>query len=164
MRDGGIGSWPARRNRQTPDKVALLDRGRDATYGDLHERCTRLAHGLRAHGIQRGDRVVYLGPNGTEFVETMLATARLGAVFIPMNTRLTPPETAYILGNCSSETVRVVAAFRRDPRLAEELAELGVPTAAVSPRGSRNARTRPCSSRGTGGADRRTGQRSTTWS
>ncbi|MGB8381957.1 MAG: AMP-binding protein, partial [Dermatophilaceae bacterium] len=101
MRDGGIGSWPARRTRTAPDAVALLDRGRTTTYRELHDRCTRLAHGLRRAGVERGDRVVYLGPNGTEFVVVMVATARLGAVFVPMNTRLTPPETAYILGNCA---------------------------------------------------------------
>ncbi len=133
MRDGGIGSWPARRTRTAPDAVALLDRGRTTTYRELHDRCTRLAHGLRGAGVQRGDRVVYLGPNGTEFVETMVATARLGAVFVPMNTRLTPPETAYILGNCAPKLFIWSPPFQ--PILdAEEVAGLGLQTVGLSPR------------------------------
>jgi fatty-acyl-CoA synthase len=97
MQDQGIGSWTARRARSTPDKAALVQDGRTTTYAELHERSTRLARGLRARGIGSGDRVAFLGLNSVELVETMFAVAQLGAVFLPLNTRLAPPETAYIL-------------------------------------------------------------------
>ncbi len=97
MYDVGIGSWPVRRARMTPDKVALVDRGVSTTYEQLAASTNRLAHGLRALGVRHGDRVAYLGFNATTFVETMFATAKAGGVFIPLNTRLVPPEWAYIL-------------------------------------------------------------------
>jgi fatty-acyl-CoA synthase len=83
----------------TPHKAALVQDGRTMTYAELDDRCTRLAHGLRARGVQRGDRVAYLGLNSVELVEMMFAVAKLGAVFLPLNTRLAPPETAYILAD-----------------------------------------------------------------
>jgi fatty-acyl-CoA synthase len=97
MRDQGLGSWPVRRARMTPGQAALIQAGEVRTYAELAENTTRLAHGLAARGITRGDRVAFLGLNSIELVETMFATAKLGAVFIPLNTRLAPPETAYIL-------------------------------------------------------------------
>ena len=83
----------------TPGKTALIQAGQNRTYAELAENTTRLAHGLAARGITRGDRVAFLGLNSIELVETMFATAKLGAVFIPLNTRLAPPETAYVLSD-----------------------------------------------------------------
>ncbi|MEU9060898.1 long-chain fatty acid--CoA ligase [Streptomyces sp. NPDC048430] len=97
MRNEGLGSWPARRARKTPHRTALIHQSTAVTYGALHERTTRLAHALRAAGIRRGDRVAYLGPNHPSFLETLFATGLLGAVFVPLNTRLAAPEIAYQL-------------------------------------------------------------------
>ncbi|MGI5282532.1 acyl-CoA synthetase [Nonomuraea polychroma] len=94
MRNQGLGSWPARRARMTPDRVALTCRGRDHTYRELCERAYRLASAL---GVGRGDRVAYLGPNHPDLVETFFAAGLLGAVFVPLNTRLTTPELRFIL-------------------------------------------------------------------
>jgi fatty-acyl-CoA synthase len=97
MRDQGLGSWAARRARMTPDKIALLQSGRTVTYAELERRATRLALGLRVRGIGRGDRVAFLGRNSIDFVETLFATAKLGAVFVPVNPRLAAPELRYVL-------------------------------------------------------------------
>jgi fatty-acyl-CoA synthase len=97
MRNEGIGSWPARRARKTPHRTALVHGERSLSYADLHERTTRLAHALRAAGVRRGDRVAYLGPNHPAYLETLFATGMLGAVFVPLNTRLAAPEIAYQL-------------------------------------------------------------------
>ncbi len=97
MRDEGVGSWPRRRARMTPAKPALVQDGTRLSYARLDEAVTRLAHGLRARGVARGDRVAYLGLNSIEMVVTILATARLGAVSVPVNTRLATPELAYVL-------------------------------------------------------------------
>jgi fatty-acyl-CoA synthase len=97
MLDQGLGSWPARRARMTPDKPALVQAGRATTYAELEHRSTRLATGLRERGVSRGDRVAFLGLNCVELVETMFAVAKLGAVFLPVNTRLAPPELRHVL-------------------------------------------------------------------
>ncbi|MFD0687248.1 acyl-CoA synthetase [Actinomadura fibrosa] len=102
MRDQGIGSWTARRARKTPARTAVVHDGTRLTYAGLHERVLRLAHALRGLGVRRGDRVAYLGPNHPAFLETLFATGRLGAVFVPLNTRLAAPELAHHLADSGS--------------------------------------------------------------
>ncbi|MER7951599.1 long-chain fatty acid--CoA ligase [Streptomyces sp. NPDC096079] len=102
MWNQGIGSWPARRARKTPDRVAVVHEDRALTYRELNERVLRLAHALRALGVARGDRVAYLGPNHPAFLETLFAAGALGAVFVPLNTRLAAPELAYNLADSGS--------------------------------------------------------------
>ncbi|WP_037673788.1 long-chain fatty acid--CoA ligase [Streptomyces globisporus] len=108
MLNQGIGSWPARRARKTPDRIAVVHDDRAWTYRELHGRVLRLAHALRAWGVGHGDRVAYLGPNHPAFLETLFAAGTLGAVFVPLNTRLAAPELAYNLTD-SGSTVLVHA-------------------------------------------------------
>ncbi|HEX2143368.1 MAG TPA: AMP-binding protein, partial [Glycomyces sp.] len=102
MRDFGVGSWAARRARKTPHRTAIVDADGRFSYAVLHERVHRLAHGLRDLGVRRGDRVAYLGPNHHTFLETLFASGVLGAVFVPLNTRLALPERDYCLADSGS--------------------------------------------------------------
>jgi fatty-acyl-CoA synthase len=111
MQDQGLGSWPARRARMTPDKPALVQAGRVTTYAELEHRSTRLALGLRRRGVSRGDRVAFLGLNCVELVETMFAVAKLGAVFLPVNTRLAPPELRHVLEDSGARLLIWQAGF-----------------------------------------------------
>jgi fatty-acyl-CoA synthase len=97
MRNAGLGSWPARRAAMSPGRTAMIFGERRTTYAELHERISRLAAALHGAGVRRGDRVAYLGPNHPSFVETMFATWTLGAIFVPLNFRLTQPEITYQL-------------------------------------------------------------------
>jgi acyl-CoA synthetase (AMP-forming)/AMP-acid ligase II len=92
MRNHGIGSWTARRARKTPGATAVIHRETSHTYAALHERSTRLAHHLRSLGVRRGDRVAFIGPNHPAYLETLFATGMIGAVFVPLNTRLAARE------------------------------------------------------------------------
>ncbi|MDH6213071.1 o-succinylbenzoate--CoA ligase [Streptomyces pseudovenezuelae] len=105
MRNEGLGSWPARRARKTPHRTALIHGATTLTYAELYDRTTRLAHALRARGIRRGDRVAYLGPNHPTYLETLFAAGTLGAVFVPLNTRLTGPEIAYQLADSGAKAL-----------------------------------------------------------
>ncbi|MFF7647223.1 long-chain-fatty-acid--CoA ligase [Streptomyces canus] len=105
MRNEGLGSWPARRARKTPHRTALIHRDTTLTYAGLHTRVTRLAHALRAGGIRRGDRIAYLGPNHPSYLETLFAAGNLGAVFVPLNTRLAGPEIAYQLSDSGARAL-----------------------------------------------------------
>ncbi|MFE6407282.1 long-chain fatty acid--CoA ligase [Streptomyces sp. NPDC057837] len=105
MRNEGIGSWPARRARKTPHRTALIHGEHTVDYGTLHARTTRLAHALRARGVRRGDRVAYLGPNHPSYLETLFAAGTLGAVFVPLNTRLAGPEIAYQLADSGAKAL-----------------------------------------------------------
>ncbi|MFJ7219051.1 long-chain fatty acid--CoA ligase [Amycolatopsis sp. NPDC098790] len=95
--DFGLGSWPARRARISPGRTALVQPGRTRTYAGLAERLERLAGALARLGIRPGDRVAYLGVNDVTVFETLFATARLGALFVPLNYRLSPAEIRYML-------------------------------------------------------------------
>ncbi|UQX86875.1 long-chain fatty acid--CoA ligase [Jatrophihabitans telluris] len=107
MTDNGLGSWPRRRAGMTPDKAALVQDGAVTTYAQLERATTRLAHGLRAHGVARADRVAFLGMNSVEMVIAMFATARIGAVYVPLNTRLAPPELGYLFEHSGADLLLV---------------------------------------------------------
>jgi fatty-acyl-CoA synthase len=99
MNDHGIGSWTTRRARMLADKPALVEADRATTYGELDDCAVRVAHGLRSWGVGRGDRVAHLGLNSVDLVVSMFATAKLGAAFVPLNTRLAAPELAFVLAD-----------------------------------------------------------------
>ncbi|MGH3758014.1 acyl-CoA synthetase [Actinophytocola sp.] len=113
MRNQGIGSWTARRARMSPDATAVVADGRKWTYAGLHRRCTRLAHALARVGVGSGDRIAYLGPNHGVFLETLFGAGMLGAIFLPLNSRLAPAELAYIIGD-SGTTVLVHSPAHRE--------------------------------------------------
>ena len=137
MRDQGLGSWPARRARMTPDKVALVQGNRSTTYAELEGRATRLALGLRARGINRGDRVAFLGLNSIELVETMFAVAKLGAVFLPVNTRLAPPELYHVLVDSGARLLIWQAGFESGVESAQ-VAELDIDRVRIVDDGERS--------------------------
>jgi fatty-acyl-CoA synthase len=103
--DIGLGNWLYRRALRTPHRKALTFEGTTWTYGELQDRIDRLASALRAHGVCRGDRVGFLGFNQPSFLETLFAAARLGAIFVPLNFRLSGPELSYIINNAGVHTL-----------------------------------------------------------
>ncbi|MGW5720075.1 acyl-CoA synthetase [Amycolatopsis sp. NPDC003865] len=103
--DFGLGSWPARRARISPGRTALVQPGRTRTYAGLAERVERLAGALARLGVRRGDRVAYLGVNDVTVFETLFATARLGALFVPLNYRLSPTEIRYMLDDSGASVL-----------------------------------------------------------
>ncbi|GAA3547097.1 long-chain fatty acid--CoA ligase [Amycolatopsis ultiminotia] len=122
MRDGGLGSWPARRARMTPDRTAVVHGEDRITYARLAARTAAVAGGLRRLGVRRGDRVGYLGPNHPAYLETLFATAALGAVFVPVNTRLAEPEVEFVLGDAGvSVLVHAEGCAATGPLLRERL-------------------------------------------
>jgi fatty-acyl-CoA synthase len=102
VRNGGVGSWTHRRRVKSEGRPALVDGDRTVTYDELAERVDRLANALADRGVGAGDRVAYLGENHPAFLETLFAAGTLGAVFVPLNTRLAPPELAYALTDCGA--------------------------------------------------------------
>jgi fatty-acyl-CoA synthase len=95
--NNGVGSWLERRLAKSGPKAALVAGEQSVTYAELAERSRRLAQALRRRGVARGDRVAYLGENDPAFVETFFACGLLGAVFVPLNTRLAAPELQFQL-------------------------------------------------------------------
>ena len=98
----GLGSWPWRRARISPDRTALRDGARTLTYADLATRTALLAGALRRRGLRPGERVAYLGVNAVEVFETFFATCLAGGVWVPLNYRLSGTEIRYMLDDCGA--------------------------------------------------------------
>jgi long-chain acyl-CoA synthetase len=82
--------------------VALRHGDRALTYAELDERSNRLARALLASGVRAGSRIAYLDRTAPEAVEVLLAAAKIGAVAVPLNWRLAPPELAAVLRDAGS--------------------------------------------------------------
>ncbi len=99
-----LGFWRVAAER--PDHVALIDaKGRAQTAGALLARVNRLAHGLRARGVGRGDSVAVVLKNEAAVVELFMATAQIGVYYTPINVNLAAPEIAYILADSEAKLV-----------------------------------------------------------
>lgn len=100
--------WIAHFGRRTPDKIAVIDLAsqRRLSYAEFDRRIARLAGHLRdALKVERGDRVAVLALNSTDTLEVQFACFRIGAVFLPLNNRLTVPELQYIVGDSSPKVM-----------------------------------------------------------
>src|SRR5689334_9499994 len=93
------------------DSIALRDASTVLSYGLLEQRARQVAQGLLATGVRAGDRVAYLGKNTLAYFEYFLGAAKLGAVTVPVNWRLAPPEVAEILGNARPRMLLVEEPF-----------------------------------------------------
>ena len=109
-----------------PDATALRFLGHTTTWADLDRRVTALAGALSRRGVGFGDRVLILMLNRTEFIESFLAANKLGAIAVPVNFRMTPPEIAFLVSDCDAKVMiaesvlaNVATAVRDlDPKLA----------------------------------------------
>ena len=98
------------------DRDALFirsDDGRIFTYHDYWQLAGRLANGLAGLGVRRGDRVALQVEKSVEALAMFLACARMGAIFLPLNTSYTPPEVTYFIAD-AEPAVLVVEASNRD--------------------------------------------------
>ncbi|MCG8914477.1 long-chain-fatty-acid--CoA ligase [Actinokineospora sp. PR83] len=97
---------------RTPDVPAIVCAGVTLDYAALHRESNRVAHALRADGIGVGDRVAYLGQESVHYYATVFACAKLGAVLVPINFRLTAAEVDHILRDSGSRALVVDADLR----------------------------------------------------
>src|SRR3954466_13493455 len=79
------------------DRTYLVANGERLTYRDVDERTSALAKGLLAEGIGKGSRVGILMSNSADFVVAALALARVGAIFVPVNTFSQTPALGWLL-------------------------------------------------------------------
>jgi fatty-acyl-CoA synthase len=93
------------------DKTAVIDGERRFTYGDLHERCARLAAALADRGVGRLDTVAILASNVPEMIEAHFAVPMLGAVLNPLNTRLDAATIAFSLNHGRAKVLIVDREF-----------------------------------------------------
>ena len=93
---------------QLRDRSFLLFGDRRFSYAQIDQKAEALAAALQELGIGAGDRVAIDLPNWPEFIVSMFATAKLGAIMVPLNPRYTVPELRYMLRH--SEAAVVISA------------------------------------------------------
>jgi long-chain acyl-CoA synthetase len=100
-------------------RLAVIDGDSRFTFAELHDRCHRLACGLRALGLAPGDRVALLSVNSHRYLEAFFGVPAHGLILVPLNTRLALPELQSIVRNCQPR----VLLTDRDPGPLAELFE-----------------------------------------
>lgn len=91
--------------RRRPSHSALITDSTQYDYQTLHQRSLHLAQAFLNQGINPGDRVGLLGQNSIDHMVAFTACSRIGAVSVPLNYRLAPPETAYV---CDDANIRLI--------------------------------------------------------
>ena len=98
----------ASRATTDPEGTFLIFEDDTVTFGQMETRAEALAASLHGLGIKPGDRVAVVMPSWPEFVISMFAVAKLGAVLVPLNPRLTADDLRYTLRH--SEAVAAITA------------------------------------------------------
>jgi fatty-acyl-CoA synthase len=104
----------AKRANLTPDREALYDftTGVRYTYAELNQRANRAANFLQErHGVKKGDRVSILAHNSIAYVDLLFGIGKIGAIFAPLNWRLTSRELTYIVNDCQPKILIVGPEF-----------------------------------------------------
>lgn len=138
MSGGTVDRWIDAWARHRPGHPAIVLEDTTVTYAELADRVAARSAWLVRHGVTAGDRVGFCGLNRIESIEVLAACARLGAVFLPLNNRLTAGELGYQLADAEPVLVLVSDGFGPTIEAAAgpdaNVIDLdGIDTAAVSP-------------------------------
>ena len=90
-----------------PDREMMVFEGKRWSYHQVSERINRLSYGLRQLGVKKNDRIAILQVNCNEYIEIYFASAKLGAIFVPLNFRSKKEELSYMLENADAKFIFV---------------------------------------------------------
>ena len=93
--------------RLQPSRIGARDLSREMTFKQWNQRACRLAQALIGSGLKKGDRFAVLAYNRIEWVEIIAAAAKAGLVAVPINFRLTGPETKFIIEDSGAKAILV---------------------------------------------------------
>lgn len=108
----GLATWLRRVAARYPERPALSCDDETWTYAQLQHHVERFASVLSQGGVASGARVAYLGFNDPHFLLALFACARLGAILVPLNFRLSGPELAFIVKDSAPHTLVADGAHR----------------------------------------------------
>ncbi|MCF6245728.1 MAG: AMP-binding protein [Desulfobacula sp.] len=95
-----IAWWVQRWADLSPEKPAIIFEDQVISYKQLCRRADSTSCWLQSIGIEKGDRVAVMLNNCPQFLDLFLACSRLGAIFVPINFRITSVELDYFITNC----------------------------------------------------------------
>ena len=100
-----------RKATENPNHPFMVTEDGTFTYADLNRTANRLAHGLSAFGIQRGDRVAVLMDSSPRYLDAWFAIAKLGAIEVPVNTAYKGDILEHIINSSGASTLICDAAY-----------------------------------------------------
>jgi fatty-acyl-CoA synthase len=95
--------WMNKRSAITPNKIAISDflSKEEWTFQEVNQRATSMANFLLNNDISKGDRIALLAPNHISYFDLLFACMKIGAIFVPLNWRLSSNELKEILDDCA---------------------------------------------------------------
>jgi long-chain acyl-CoA synthetase len=93
------------------DRVCLIHGTEELTYRQVIDQVSRLANGLTALGVRKGEKVALLFSNRAAYIVSYLACASIGAVLVPVNPKFRPREILYVLNNCDAVALITLEEF-----------------------------------------------------
>ena len=121
-----LSAWLTRRAEFSGSAPALTFDAQQWTYEELTDRAQRTATLFTQQGVNNGDRVAFLGLQSPEVLLCLFACSYIGAIFVPLNYRLSTDEIRLILNDCSP------ALLIADAEHESSLSELGSETGNVT--------------------------------
>ncbi len=116
-----IAGWIERHADFQPDKSAFIYGGKRISYADFAKTTGEIATVLHQRlNVGRGDRVAFLGLNSPDMVALMFACAKVGAIFLPLNWRLTAPELTGVMHDAGAEVLFCTADFQSHAEAIDE--------------------------------------------
>ena len=100
-----LASWVDNWADHQPASLAIEFKGVETNYDQLSTRISAIASWLHSQSVGVGDRVAWLGPNQPLAIELLFACSRLGAIFLPLNSRLLVSEHSWILQDAKPKLV-----------------------------------------------------------
>lgn len=102
--------------KNAPKKTAIFVDDRKVTYAKLKQNIDTFARFLEFSGIRSGDRVAMIVGNSEEFVVSLFAITKIGAIAVPLNTFLKKEEFEYILNDCGARMLISSASFANETK------------------------------------------------
>ncbi len=100
--------------QENPSQKAIFVDDNRVSYKSFLESVDRAARALELIGVGYGDKVALICPNSIEFVQSVFAISKLGAVTVPINTMLKNEEYCYILSDCGAKILITVSKFAKE--------------------------------------------------
>ncbi len=100
--------------QDNPSKSVIFIDDQSIRYRDFLERVDRMARALEVMGVVQGDKIALICPNSLEFVQSVFAISKLGAITVPINTMLKNEEYRYILSDCGAKVLITSSKFSKE--------------------------------------------------
>src|SRR3954463_11745594 len=99
------------RAKSRGNAIAFEFEGRVTSFAEFDIKTNRVANALIAMGVNKGERIAYLGKNSDIYFELLMGAMKAGMVMAPVNWRLAGPEVAFIVGDCKAPVLFVGPEF-----------------------------------------------------